>query len=137
MTSIRYKDGYKYQLADTFTLQTQLKPSVPVETDYISLSTNGLLTIRQGYCWDGPSGPTIDTKNFMRGSLAHDALYQLMRETYLDNDRYRLPADTLLRELCLEDGMSWIRAALVFYAVKWFARPASEAPRKSTVLTAP
>ncbi len=31
-----------------------------------------------------PNGPTIETKTFMRASLVHDALYQLMREEHLE-----------------------------------------------------
>jgi hypothetical protein len=30
------------------------------------------LNILEEYCWDGASGPAIDTQNFMRGSLLHD-----------------------------------------------------------------
>ena len=47
---------------------------------------------------DGPSGPAIDTKNFMRASLVHDALYQLMRLGTLDKSR-RQYADRLLQTI--------------------------------------
>ena len=71
-----------------------------------------------GYAWDGPSGPTIDTKNFMRGSLVHDGLYQLMREGLLAHEEYRKSADDLLRDICVEDGMSKFRAWYVHRAVR-------------------
>ena len=57
------------------------------------LNTKGHLIIKRSYAWDGPSGPTIDTKNFMRGSLVHDALYQLMRHEHLSSDEWRAVAD--------------------------------------------
>jgi hypothetical protein len=38
----------------------------------------------------------------MRASLAHDALYQLMREGKLDQS-YRIPADEVLRTIMLAD----------------------------------
>ena len=80
--------------------------------------------IRKGYCWDGPSGPTVDTENFMRGSLIHDALYQLMRE-YPDLRTYRNGADRLLQRICIEDGMSRMRAALVYWGVKTWGKRAA------------
>jgi hypothetical protein len=83
----------------------------------LTIDENGEMLIKKGYTWDGPSGPTIDTKNFMRGSLIHDGLYQLMREGALDQS-CRLRADEILREVCLEDGMSHARAWWVFKGVR-------------------
>ena len=53
----------------------------------------------------------------MRGSLIHDALYQLMREKVLPQD-VRDEADQILREICIQDGMSKLRAWWVYQAVK-------------------
>ncbi|MDF5607407.1 hypothetical protein P3745_24975, partial [Vibrio parahaemolyticus] len=53
---------------------------VPFESSYLSLSEQGLLTIKKGYSWDGVSGPATDTRNLILASLVHDELYQLMRE---------------------------------------------------------
>jgi hypothetical protein len=50
-----------------------------------SKASSGCGQESKGYAWNGPSGPTLDTRNFMRGSLVHDALYQLMREGRMDN----------------------------------------------------
>lgn len=82
------------------------------------------MQIKKGYCWDGPSGPTIDTDNFMRGSLFHDAWYQVMRE-YPFWRGYRNDADCMLMEHCLEDGMSSLRARWVYWGVKTFGRRAA------------
>lgn len=109
---------YKYTLFADYQHQTDLRIAQPVViSPVITLDANGLLTIRKGYAWDGPSGPTIDTPNFMRGSLVHDALYQLMREEMIGQE-HREYSDELLRGICLEDGMSKIRAWWVYQGVR-------------------
>ncbi len=55
----------------------------------------------------------------MRASLFHDAGYQLLRETDL-NERYKYDFDQLYRTICLEDGMSVERANLEYEAVRVF-----------------
>lgn len=122
---ISYKGGYKYQLCESYTVFISIKPPMPILTQYIDLYTDGRLVIKEGYAWDGPSGPTIDTQTFMRGSLVHDALYQLMREDHLSRIEYREEADKILRQLCLEDGMWHIRAWWVYWGVRFFGGPAS------------
>jgi hypothetical protein len=94
------------------------------------------LIVKQGYAWDGPSGPTIDTKNFMRGSLVHDALYQLCREGFLEKNTYRPIADRLLYDLVREDGMNWFRAKYMYWAVRLAANPMARKQPK-VILTAP
>lgn len=123
--SILYRalDGYKYELHQDYRLAVSLPQEKPIQTDYLDLDGEGNLTIRAGYAWDGPSGPAIDTRNFMRGSLVHDALYQLIRMGRLPIEA-RPHADAELRRLCREDGMSWIRAAWVFAGVRAFAQGA-------------
>lgn len=140
MTSIYYKKGYKYQLAedyqvmDTGIIQGEEKGAY---LDFIQLSSGGNLRIKKGYAFDGPSGPAIDTRNFMRGSLVHDALYQLMRERKLDPQTCRDLADKLLRKMCIEDGMWKIRAWWVYKTVKLFARSAASTSHRKVLYTAP
>ena len=117
---IIYKSGYKYQLQENYTVFTDIIPERLINTEYLILTLNGLLTIRRGYAWDGPSGPAIDTVNFMRGSLVHDALYQLMRDIYLDSKKHRESTDRLLQKMCIEDGMTKLRAWWVYQGVKLF-----------------
>ena len=108
---------YKYQLMEDYTIVVVLGTHkfTDVFSRFIYLTrTNereGLLGIHKGYAWDGASGPTWDTKTSHRGSLVHDALYQLMRESHLPPG-YREYADDLLREILLEDGMNKFRAWL-------------------------
>ena len=69
MKCIVYKGGYKYQLKETYSVRISITPADTINTEYIVLDNTGDLTIKEGYAWDGPSGPTIDTLTFMRGSL--------------------------------------------------------------------
>jgi hypothetical protein len=114
---IRYRAGYKYQLINDYALQVSIKPAFPVEAELFRLRTDGWLEIRHGYAWDGPSGPTFDTPDFMRGSLVHDVLYQMIREGYIER-HWRDDADYELKRICLEDGMSEARANYVFWGVR-------------------
>lgn len=132
---IKYRGGYKYQLAEAYSVLTSIVPDQPIDHDYISLSAQGVIGIRQGYAWDGPSGPTVDTKTFMRGSLIHDALYQLMRDGLLPLS-FREAADTELKKICLEDGMWSIRAWWVYRAVRTFGGEAIRS-RDSEIQEAP
>jgi hypothetical protein len=124
---------YKYQVMEDYTIQVDLKPVGKIRKEvagFVSLSAEGVLSIKKYYAWDGPSGPTIDTRDFMRGSLVHDALYQLMREKVLDHKKHRKRADEILRKICLEDGMCSVRAWYVYQALRIFAgscaRPGKE-----------
>ena len=116
MNSINYCYGgkYKWRLEEDASYHVGIPGTV--EHKFFSLK-DGLLTAKKGYEWDGPSGPAIDTANFMRGSLFHDLLYQLMREGYIPRS-FRKKADQVMRELCLADGMSKIRAWWVYTAVR-------------------
>ena len=134
MSKIQYRAGYKYQLTSDYEIQTEAIPYAPVCSDFICLDAHGLLTIKKGYAWDGPSGPTFDTPSFMRGSLVHDALYQLISEGLLP-DFFREYADRTLYRLCRDDGMSSVRAWYVYKAVQAFGeshtkdtKPIREAP---------
>ena len=108
-----------------------------MSTNFVELGTDGWLKIHAGYAWDGPSGPTVDTRNFMRGSLVHDALYQLMRERHIDRDKWKDTADKLLRQMCLEDGMSTVRAWWVYHGVSSFGRGSTLPENNRPLLTAP
>jgi len=133
---IFYKRGYKYQLYEDFTININIYPDELVFDDYIQLNNEGELTIRKGYAWDGPSGPTWDTANFMRASLVHDALYQLMRLKIISGGN-RKKADIELKQICIEDGMSKIRAWYVYHAVREFGKYTSRWKDRRKVYTAP
>ena len=133
---IKYKKGFKYQLAKMYKCEVGICPIVDIVTAYIMLSPRGVLRIREGYAWDGASGPTFDSKTSMRGSLIHDALYQLMREGELSH-HCRKQADIELYKACREDGMSWVRAKIWYNGVRIGANFASLPKNKKETLTAP
>ena len=114
--------GYKYQLVNSYTIELPIDyPMVTYETKYkFVVLKNSTIYIKFGYAWDGPSGPTIDTENFMRGSLVHDALYQIFRENPHIAREHKDTADRLLQSMCIEDGMSKLRAAWVYWGVRIF-----------------
>lgn len=139
MECIAYKKGYKYQLREAYKVSIPIHPESDIASpsDFITLTTSGVLTISKNYAWDGPSGPTVDTRNFMRSSLVHDALYQLMRETLLEHDVYRQAADRLLQQMCKEDGMSSIRAWWVYAGVRVGGDPAADPANSKPITKAP
>jgi hypothetical protein len=116
---IRYRRGYKYQIVNDYRVQTDIRPDHDIETEFVQLDRAGVLTIRHGYAWDGPSGPTFDTADFMRGSLVHDALAGLMRDFYISRNAWFTATNRELQKICIEDGMWRIRAWWVFIGVEY------------------
>lgn len=136
LSKIYYKSGYKYQLVKDFATLVNIQPPEFIKTDFIELTTYGMILIKAGYAWDGASWPAIDTKDAMKGSLFHDACYQLLREGLLDA-KWRDQADQELRRICINDGMSKIRAAIWCWAVRMFAGSFADPANKKPVLEAP
>lgn len=124
---------YKYQLTKKYNHKIpSVAPDLAInfgKSAYVYISAQkgayDVLYIKKGYCWDGPSGPTCDTKNSMQASLVHDALYQLIRTREL-SITYRKVADDLFFKICLEDGMRKWRAWIWYQAVKHFAHYAAK-----------
>lgn len=123
---------YKYQLMEPYVHDVSILGH-EVDTDYLRLQQDGTMEIEHAYAWDGPSGPTRDTPDFMRGSLVHDAMYQLIRMEVLPLSS-KDHADRLLQKVCREDGMSRFRSWCVYLGVRWFgrssARPGTQVPDK-------
>ena len=103
---IRYRSDYKYQLAEAYQIKIAIKPHSHITPEYIDLDTQGNPEVKIGYARDGPSGPVKDTKENLRASLIHDALYQLMRNKELSARTHRKAADQLFKDICKEDGVS-------------------------------
>jgi hypothetical protein len=119
MSKIHYrKRQYKYQLAEDYSINIGLQDMTFIAPFFI-LKSDGTLLILEGYAWDGPSGTPFDSKNFMRGSLVHDAMYQAIRMGLLPVE-YKDLADRILQLVCIEDGMSKIRAWWVYQGVHKF-----------------
>ena len=124
--------NWKYELAEEYQVQLPpaLHPELGIHTEFLALTSSGILSIAPGYAYDGASGPTVDTKSSLRGALVHDALYQLMRGKFLDYKVHRKPTDKLFYRIIREDGMNPLRAYLWYRAVrrcgKKFTKPQPE-----------
>jgi hypothetical protein len=123
--------GYKYELVESLAVQTgltNLSDEIIFIRDYIGLFSDGILSINMGYQWDGMSG-VGDSKQSMRASLVHDALYQLMREGLLDR-KYKDAADRLLQQILIEDGASKLNAWICYQGVKMFGKKSTYPEKK-------
>lgn len=132
---IAYRAGYRYVLHDTYRVQTEIYPAEDVITDYVLLGTTGMLTIMAGYAWDGATN-FPDMRQIMRGTLAHDAVYELMRLGYLGPE-CREAADNLLRSICLEDEMVHVLAQAIYEGAQIGGRPYADPANDKPVLEAP
>lgn len=133
---MKYRKGYKYQLAEDEVFRTSIYPGIDIDTQFINLTRDGTLTVRSGYAWDGASGPTIDTKSSMRGSLCHDALYQLIRQKWLP-ETWRKKADDEIYKCLVQDGMWKWRAKIWRRELKKFAGFAADPKNVKKVYEAP
>jgi len=116
---MKWRGGYKYQVAETFSVETKITPVEPIITHFISLTLTGLLTVTKGYAWDGASGPAFDREidlfffkikltDTQVPSCVHDALAQLMRQELLPLEW--LPyVNQLLDTMLKERRMTWLR----------------------------
>ena len=145
MKRIAYRAGYKYQLAESYEDLITIHPEREAVTEWIRLLPSGHLVIVAGYAWDGPSGPVLDTTNTIRGSLVHDALYQLIRLGKL-MPLTRYAVDETYERMCQEDaaGAWWgwrhilqARAKVHFAALRLFGGGAIEPGAEHPVLRAP
>jgi hypothetical protein len=132
---ITYSQGYKYLLEKDFMTEVEIHGEYIV-SPFIELGPGGHLLIRKGYAWDGPSGPAVDTKDFMRGALVHDALYQLIREHGLDSD-YKSTADKIMRHFCLKDGMNPVRAWTTWLGLRLSSKNSVRPESSYRITTAP
>jgi len=123
---IKYTKGnFKYQLRKKCSRRVDII-GITINLDFIRLTPIGILIAKKGYVWDGPSGPTIDDKYNMEASLFHDVLAELMRQGKLPL-LYLEYSNQLLRDICLEKGMSDFRADYYYTGVsligEGFAHP--------------
>jgi len=114
---IKYTKGWKYQLEELHAAQTPVV-GCTVINDYFQLLPDGKLKIYRGYAWDGPSGPTYDTKSSMSPSLVHDVFCQCMRAGWVSYDKWQNTINEFFRKQCVECGMWEWRAALWYAAVE-------------------
>ena len=129
------KKHHKYEMIQERMVFTDIK-GYRISHKYFELYEDGRLLIKVGYRWDGPSGITLDTASFMRGSCVHDIFFQCLRENLFMiivpkgqnmgdliqwRDLFSL-ANKEIKRLCKIDGMMWPRYHWVYAAVQWFGK---------------
>jgi hypothetical protein len=124
------RKAHKFHLDEDYQEKISVRPVVDIDTKHITLDTDGNLMLRKGFSWNGANG-TIDTKTILRGSMVHDALYQLMREGELDNSRWRETADNELKRICREDGMGKLRAGFMYFVVRRYGENSTKVKSKN------
>lgn len=122
---VRLKSGGYRLLESWWVFDPKLAGCSARVPGYIQQSETGELWLGEGYQCDGPSGPTVDTDDFLAGSFAHDAGYQLLRARKVPAD-WRKKYDQLLYDICRSKGMPWIRAQWVYWACRMFAGGAAK-----------
>jgi hypothetical protein len=99
---IRYRRGLKYQLEEDVVFHTGIT-GWAYRDKWSELDNAGTLLIRAGTAWDGPSGPTFDTPDFMPASLGHDEMYKASTERGYP-EVFRQLADNFLAWRLKEDA---------------------------------
>ena len=103
---MKYRKGYKYQLAEDDWLQTNIIPPSPIDLQFITLDMTRRLGLRSGYASDGPSGLTIDTKATIPGAFFHDGACQLVRMGWLPHVPEMIAKINMMAyKKWLDDGM--------------------------------
>lgn len=152
---VYYRTGFRHQLSRDFSMYVARAGIFPLEpggNEFVQLTIDGRLIVRKHYAWDGASGPAYNDKAFVRPSLVHDALYQLIREGVLGPESRR-PADKLLRKMLRRDMLiiarrlpfirKWAMRALALVRPEWvhgavrIGGEAAMAMHSDEVLTAP
>jgi hypothetical protein len=119
---LKYYKGLKYQLAEDLVISIPIF-GYNVSYEFISLTSDGLLTIKKGFCWDGASG-AFDTKTIMKGSCIHDALYLLIRRGLIAK-QLKKRCDRIMQNICLDAGMWQFRINYIGKALEEFGKKAT------------
>lgn len=115
-----------YRLDEETTIQTLITGLTVGRQGLYRLEKSGLIGVEKGFVWDGPSGPTVDTPSSMVASLAHDILYDMIREKLIAPS-YRQRADAELYRICVKHGMWRIRAWSWYWSLRAFGGRAARA----------
>lgn len=132
---IKYTKGYKYLLEEDALFYT----GIILEEDFITKRVihykNGWMLIKEGFGWDGCSGPTYDDDTNMRGGLCHDGFYYLHRRGF--PLKYRPIGDEKLRTLMIEDHAWRFRADYYKWSVQEFGNSSADPKNKRLILVSP
>jgi len=121
-----YREGYKYRVEKPLGVKTPFVGMAFVIRDasgrqpWAELKQDGWMWAYEGYCCDGPSGPTYDWPCSIRPATFHDIPYQGSRLGVLPDrsEAMRKRVDEFFREFLIHDGMSTIHADLWYEGVR-------------------
>ena len=133
---MRYRKGYKYQLAEERHIETALRPTRNARARWAELDKNGHMRILAGFAWDGASGPVIDRKTNLKASCVHDALYYMMREGHLPCEHWAAADREYARGL-REDGAWRVTVAVDRLGLKLAAGRYARVSLKKKVYSLP
>ena len=134
---MKYKKGYKYQVAEEDCWMSNVT-GLSAVGDFYKICESGLIIARKGYAYDGPSGPTIDTKTFLRGALFHDIAFQATREGKIPRNKELFHAwNQMLIDICDNAGMWKIRQKWVLFGVDKGSYWATDPKNDNPILEAP
>ena len=131
---MKYQKVQGFRVAETWEYQTQIATDRIIRTEWVDL-VEGLLIMKKGFCFE-PSGPTIKTKSIQQGCCAHDAIYFLIRNGYLES-YWKEAGDDLMREVHLGDEVAKIRAGYFHWFVDKLGDPSIDPRNRKSILTAP
>ena len=134
-TQIKYISGGKHQLVEDVTFDTNIHPHENIVTRFVELKTNGKLTLKEGFFWDGCSGPTWDSPSSRRAGAIHDGLYRLAQKKLIGGETNRKKTDRIFYDYLLADGMVNFRAKVWWRSVRRWA--SKSYVKRKKVKTAP
>lgn len=96
--------AWKYRLYEDFTYQLYHNFG-RVAHPMFQIDEN-VMTIKEGYCWDGASGILDTDKNFVPAQI-HDVLFQAIREGLIPRDKFEDANEELELQYLARDGWKW------------------------------
>jgi hypothetical protein len=136
---MEYRDGYDGQIIkdEIFQLPKELWPYDETKSDWITITINGKMTVKKGFCWDYATVPfthwlsnKIAGKKSKTPSLGHDALCKLKRNGLLPQDPTRIHTDKYFHQLLLDRKFWKVRAWAWYKAVRFGAKYHKQKPKK-------
>ena len=107
----------KYQIIHDYVDPDYGLMGFDVETDYLKLTPDGILTCKALYSWDGASGLTHDDYMNMVPALEHDEIYEAIRMGVLPLS-VKEYADDKLRDGMLERGLYGMEPGSLKYEIE-------------------
>lgn len=123
-----FVDGFRYQIVEEFVIVIDdYKPHQNIVDEFFEFYADGTLIIKKGFAWDGPSGPTIDTKDAHIAAIVHDVFYRCIRRGYLPLSIKPI-ADKIFYKLLRKNGMFILRALYWYLGVVLFGKKSCTNP---------